>query len=95
MQISTDFVNGFIAAGGIAVIVFAVKAFLMARANRASIDMIYRLIDRVESDLENKIISETGALENQIESVEVNVLRDTRMFINNMSKKDKKQLLND
>lgn len=95
MEISADFVNGFIAAGGIAVIVFAVKAFLMARANRASIDMIYRLIDRVESDLENKIISETGALENQIESVEVNVLRDTRMFIDNMSKKDKKQLLND
>ena len=95
MEISADFVNGFITAGGIAVIVFAVKAFLMARANRASIDMIYRLIDRVESDLENKIISETGALENQIESVEVNVLRDTRMFIDNMSKKDKKQLLND
>ena len=95
MEISADFVNGFIAAGGIAVIVFAVKAFLMARANRASIDMIYRLIDRVESDLENKIISETGALENQIESVEVNVLRDTHMFIDNMSKKDKKQLLND
>lgn len=104
MQISEDFVNGFIAAGGIAVIIFAVKAFLMARANRASIDMIYRLIDEVESGLDDKIENKTNHLDNKIDANEVNVLRDCRAYIDHAvdnaimtfpNKKKKKELLKD
>ena len=69
MEISAEFAVGFGCAVAVAFVIVAVKSFLMARANRASIDMIYQLVDRVESDLETKIENESRSLDHRINDV--------------------------